>query len=302
MLFTRIGAHHALLTALLSFAAVVLQFRAWRWPVCIPRRRLLSLFVFTFIGAVLTVSPARAKKIETGFLDRTVSLAGTEYKYQVFVPENWTRKQKWPIILFLHGAGERGEDGLVQTQVGIGRAIRMDRSRFPAVVVLPQCRKEVWWSQSPMDDLAMKALEAATKEFHGDPQRTYVTGLSMGGYGTWHLAGKYPGRFAAIVPICGGILMPDISREQSPDDAKPYTDAASKIGKNTPVWIFHGGDDPAVPVAESRRMNEAMKALDADVHYTEYPGVGHNSWDNAYTEAELMTWLFSKSSNVRASK
>ena len=269
---------------------------------CISRRCLVSLLVFAFIGAVLTASPARAKKIETGFLDRTVSLAGTEYKYQVFVPENWTRKQKWPIILFLHGAGERGEDGLVQTQVGIGRAIRMDRGRFPAVVVLPQCRKEVWWSQPPMDDLAMKALEAATKEFHGDPQRTYLTGLSMGGYGTWHLAGKYPGRFAAIVPICGGILMPDISREQSPDDAKPYTDAAAKIGKNTPVWIFHGGDDPAVPVAESRRMNEAMKALDADVHYTEYPGVGHNSWDNAYTEAELMTWLFSKSSNVRASK
>ena len=96
--------------------------------------------------------------------------------------------------------------------------------------------------------------------------------------------------------------MPDISREQSPDDPKPYTDAAAKIGKNTPVWIFHGGDDPAVPVAESRRMNEAMKALDADVHYTEYPAVGHNSWDSAYTEVELMTWLFSKSSNVKASK
>ena len=94
MLFTRIGAHHAFLSALLPFAAVVLQFRAWRWPVCIPRRRLVSLFAFAFIGAVLTVSPARAKKIETGFLDRTVSLAGTEYKYQVFVPQNWTRSEE----------------------------------------------------------------------------------------------------------------------------------------------------------------------------------------------------------------
>jgi len=116
------------------------------------------------------------------------------------------------------------------------------------------------------------------------------------------MAGKYPGRFAAIAPICGGILMPDISRQQSPDDLKPYTDAAKKIGANTPTWIFHGGDDSVVPVAESRRMNDAMKALGGEVHYTEYPGINHNSWDKAYAEPELITWMLSKNTDTKTNK
>jgi predicted peptidase len=173
--------------------------------------------------------------------------------------------------------------------------IREHRDRFPAIVVLPQCRKEHWWAQSPMDDMAIAALEAATKEFHGDKNRTYLTGLSMGGYGTWHLAGQYPTRFAAIAPICGGVLMPDAARLQAGDDSKPYTDAAKKIGAKTPTWIFHGGADPVVPVTESQRMNAAMKALGGEVRYTEYPGVGHDSWNNAYDDAELPKWMLSKS-------
>jgi predicted peptidase len=271
-------------------------------PVHIPRRSLVLPFLLAVVAATVAVNPARAKKVETGFLDRTLSLAGTEYKYQVFVPQDWSPKKKWPMILFLHGAGERGDDGQLQSEVGIGRAIRLDRSRFPAVVVIPQCRKNAWWSESPMDDLAMAALQDATKEFHGDRERTYLTGLSMGGYGTWHLAGKYPGRFAAIVPICGGILRPDISRKQSRDDTKPYADAAKKIGSSTPTWIFHGGADDTVPVAESQRMAAAMKALGGEVHYTEYPGVSHNSWDNAYAEPELITWMLSKTSSGATSK
>ena len=267
----------------------------------VSSKKLMLLLVLAVIALSMTAVPAEARKTQTGFLDRTITVAGTEYKFQVFVPDTWTKKQKWPVILFLHGAGERGDDGLVQTQVGIGRAIRMDRSRFPAVVVMPQCRKNVWWSDS-MADVAMKSLEAATKEFHGDAQRTYLTGLSMGGYGTWYLAGKYPGKFAAIAPICGGILVPDMARAQSPDDSAPYTEAAKKIGGKTPVWIFHGGDDPVVPVTESRRMNDAMKALGGEEHYTEYPGVGHNSWDNAYAEAELLSWMLSKATGASSSK
>jgi predicted peptidase len=268
----------------------------------IRRRSLLFAFALAIVAAALAGSPAHAKKTETGFLDRTVTVSGTVYKYQVFVPDDWTSGKKWPVILFLHGAGERGDDGLAQTEVGIGRAIRLGRSRFPAVVVMPQCRKEVWWTQSPMVDVAIKSLEAATKEFHGDLQRTYLTGLSMGGYGTWYLAGKYPGRFAAIAPICGGVLEPNVSRQHPPDDLKPYTDAATRIGGNTPVWIFHGGDDPTVPVAESRRMNDAMKALGGEVRYSEYPGVPHNSWDKAYAEPELFTWMLSKSISAKTKK
>ena len=251
--------------------------------------------VFIFLSILLAASAAYAKKQETGFLDRTVVIGGTTYKYQVFVPENWSPKQKWPIILFLHGAGERADDGLIQTQVGIGKAIREHRDRFPAIVVLPQCRKDQWWAGSPMDNEAMAALEAASNEFHGDTDRTYLTGLSMGGYGTWYLAAKYPRRFAAIAPICGGVLMPDAARLQPVDDVTPYTEAAKKIGAKTPTWILHGADDPIVPVTESRKMNDAMKALGGEVRYTEYPGVGHESWNKAYDEADLFTWMFSKS-------
>jgi predicted peptidase len=145
-----------------------------------------------------------------------------------------------------------------------------------------------------MDELAMQALAQSEKEFHGDPRRVYLTGLSMGGYGTWYLAGKYPRRFAAIVPICGGIILPHRGGDSAAQDSKPYVDAAKKIGGGTPVWIFHGADDDTVPVTESRRMAEAMKALGGEVHYTEYPGVGHDSWDKAYAEPELIPWMLSK--------
>jgi predicted peptidase len=253
------------------------------------RKITLPLLLLLFVAAT-----AQAKKPETGFLDRSVTIQGTVYKFQVYVPEDWSTKKKWPMILFLHGAGERGDDGLVQTEVGMGRAIRSERSRFPAVVVMPQCRKEGWWPNAPMDEVAMQALEQSETEFHGDPRRVYLTGLSMGGYGTWRLAEKYPRRFAAIVPICGGIIPPHGGSHLAAQDSKPYEDAAKKIGSQTPVWIFHGGDDDTVPVTESRRMAEAMKALGGEVHYTEYPGVGHDSWNKAYAEPELISWMLSK--------
>ena len=245
--------------------------------------------------------PAQAKKYDTGFLDRTITLQGVNYKYQVFLPEGWTPHQKWPVILFLHGAGERGDDGVLQTDVGIGTAIRTNRGAINAIVVMPQCRKHSWWTLPPMDEMAMAALREATKEFHGDVQRTYLTGISMGGFGTWHLAEKYPGRFAALVVICGGIRPPVPALNAIPDLAKAiaespqsYSDSADRIGK-IPVWIFHGGADKIVPVTESQQMSEAMKKVGAEVHYTEYPGVGHASWDKAYDEPKLFPWLFSKS-------
>lgn len=266
------------------------------------RKSLILMLFFTVFAVSLMVAPAKAKKAETGFLDRTVSVAGREYKYQVFVPDNWTKKKKWPVILFLHGAGERGDDGLIQTEVGIGTAIRRDRSRVPAIVVMPQCEKEGWWTNPPMPDVALQALAEAQKEFHGDPLRVYLTGLSMGGYGTWYLATKHPGKFAAIAPICGGILMPERARTQPPEDNSPYLEAAKKIGKQTPVWIFHGADDPVVPVTESRRMTEAMKGVGAEVRYTEYPDVGHNSWEKAYAEAELFPWMLAKATSAATNK
>jgi predicted peptidase len=260
-----------------------------------------KLFVFLAFCLPLAV-PAYAKRHDTGFLDRTITLQGVTYKYQVYVPANWTAHQKWPIVLFLHGAGERGDDGIQQTDVGIGTAIRSNPSEIPAIVVMPQCRKNIWWVQPPMDDMAIAALQAATKEFHGDTQRTYLTGLSMGGYGSWHLAEKYPGRFAAMSIICGGIhppaatlkAHPELAKFTPADEPKSYSDAAARVGK-TPVWIFHGADDNVVPVTESQQMYAAMKDLGGEVHYTEYPGVKHSSWEKAYDEPKLFPWLFSKS-------
>jgi predicted peptidase len=264
-------------------------------------RNLSTLLFFLFLSLAFAV-PLPARSHDTGFLDRTITLQGITYKYQVFVPDNWTPHQKWPIILFLHGAGERADDGLQETDVGIGTAIRSDRSRVPAIVVMPQCRKNMYWVEPPMDDLAMATLQAATKEFHGDPARTYLTGLSMGGYGSWYLAAKYPGRFAAMVVICGGIHPPPATLKAHPELAKwdppggptAYSDAAAKIGK-VPVWIFHGTDDNIVPVTESQHMRAAMTQVGAEVHYTEYPGVKHISWDKAYDEPKLFPWLLSKS-------
>ena len=265
-------------------------------------RQLVFLLVSLWIGV-----PVFAKSHETGFLDRTITLRGETYKYQVFVPDNWTPKQKWPIVLFLHGSGERADDGLQQTDIGIGTAIRMDRSQFPAIVVMPQCRKNLWWVEPPMNEMAIATLEAATKEFHGDTSRTYLTGLSMGGYGTWYLAQKYPGRFAALVVICGGIHPPAATLKAHPelikwapeDGPKSYAEAAARIGK-VPVWIFHGADDEIVPVTESQRMQAAMKQIGAEVHYTEYPAVKHVSWDKAYDDPKLFPWLFSKSLSAKS--
>jgi predicted peptidase len=270
---------------------------------CIRRHEKVWLRHFIFLLFCLSIGvPVFAKSHETGFLDRTIALQGVTYKYQVFVPDNWTPKQKWPVILFLHGSGERADDGLQQTDTGIGTAIRDDRSRVPAIVVMPQCRQNLWWVVPPMADMAIATLEAATKEFHGDTSRTYLTGLSMGGYGTWYLAQKYPGRFAALVVICGGIHPPAATLKAHPelikwapeDGPKSYAEAAARIGK-VPVWIFHGTDDEIVPVTESQRMQAAMKQIGAEVHYTEYSGIKHVSWDKAYDEPKLFPWLFSKS-------
>ncbi len=263
------------------------------------------LFLLTILFLNIGVS---AQAAETGFLNRAVQIGSETYRYQVFVPSGWDKKQKWPVILFLHGAGERGDDGFVQTEVGIGTAVRRGVGRFPAVIVMPQCRKNVWWTENAMQAQALGALEQSIKEFNGDRERLYLTGISMGGYGTWGIATKYPGKFAALAPVCGGIRIPRAVRPaDAPLEAATetstdvYAEAAKKIGP-TPVWIFHGGADRVVPTEESQRMNEALKAASGNVKYTEYENVGHNSWDKAYAEPELMKWLLSQKLTVSSAK
>jgi predicted peptidase len=253
-----------------------------------------------FLPFVL-ILPSFSQPPDTGFLNRGVNVGGTSYRFQVYVPASWHKSDKWPIVLFLHGYGESGEDGLMQTEVGIGRAIRMHEDRFNhVIVVMPQCRKGHLWTEPDQQAQALSALESATREFNGDREHTYLTGLSMGGYGTWDIAIRNPKRFAALVVICGGIRgtehLPQMRSSvlEDPKIEDPYAEVARRIGK-VPVWVFHGGDDPAVPVEESRKMVAALKAADGSVRYTEYPGVGHDSWDPAYEEAELLPWLLTQS-------
>lgn len=220
----------------------------------------------------------------TGFLYKTLTFDGQTCAYCVYVPPDYTPARQWPAILFLHGAGERGTDGLLQTEVGLGSAIRRDYRRVPAIVVMPQCRPDMSWV-GPMGALALRCLDAAAREYALDPQRIYLTGLSLGGQGSWHLAARHPERFAAVVPVCGFIAA-DASAELTAEFARRL--------RRVPVWCFHGDADQAVPVERSREPVAALRQAGGNVRYTEYAGVGHNAWDRAYADRELWAWLFAQ--------
>ena len=269
-----------------------------------------TLFVFMMMVCAIAATSGMAMAADTGFLDRAVTLGGVTYRYQVYLPDGYTPKKAWPIALFLHGSGERGDDGMVQTQVGLPSAIRGDRQRFPMIVVLPQARPNTRWSGA-MAAQAMLALEHSIKEFHGDRQRIYLTGLSMGGQGVWLLAASHPHTFAALAPISSflrienddDVLNPEVDRvllAQFPElrTSDPSAAFAHRIGK-TPVWIFHGGDDNVVPVVHARQLAQAMRAGGGEVRFSEYAGGNHGAWDRAYAEPEFVSWLLSHHLNKK---
>lgn len=242
---------------------------------------------------------------ETGFLIRSIVVRGNSYPYSIYVPRTYDRSKRWPVILFLHGSGERGTDGLRSTQIGVAAAIRANPERVPAIVVFPQAPSETRWLGEPAD-AAMAALDATIAEFHGDPDRVYLIGLSMGGYGTYHLALAHPDTFAALVVVCGGLLPHDTTTavQQSPltrSATDPYAFTAHAL-RGLPIWICHGDADPVIPVDESRRMVEQLRREGADVRYSEYLGVGHNAWDRAYGDPELWRWLLVQRRAARAGK
>ncbi|PYO93841.1 MAG: phospholipase [Gemmatimonadetes bacterium] len=245
---------------------------------------------------LLLLQLASTQTVQTGFLDRTVTVAGQSYHYQVYVPATYAAQPSWPAILFLHGAGERGSDGLLQTSVGLAPAIRQNPSRYPAIVVFPQVPRDSLWVGTPAD-MAVAALQQTMREFHVDPKRVYLTGLSMGGNGTWYIAYRHPELFAAVVPICGWIRDFPQFRGSQPvvpgDSAQIMPLLVQKLGK-TPIWIFHGEVDQVVNVNGSREPAAALKAAGADVHYTEMLGLNHNSWDAAYGSDEFVKWLFAQ--------
>ncbi len=241
---------------------------------------------------LLTRVPAGGSEKETGFLNRVrKGTDGQQAKYVVFVPHHYRGDRPYPLILFLHGGGEWGTDGQKQVTVGLGPAVRKREKTFPFLVVFPQSQKKTWpidgnnpdqvrdilatWSDhQPEGKRALAILAEVEKAYRVDPERVYLTGLSMGGFGTWSLAAAHPDRWAAIVPICGG--------------GDPQL--AAKI-QHLPCWCFHGDADSVIAVARSRAMMKALWAAGGHPNYTEYPGGDHNSWDKAYDTADLYEWL-----------
>lgn len=194
--------------------------------------------------------------------------------YLIALPKDYDKDgDAVPLLLFLHGAGERGKD-LNKVKVhGPPKMVEKGHD-FGAIVVSPQCPKDTWWTDHT--DVLLALIDKAEKEHNVDKTRIYVTGLSMGGYGTFALTAAAPERFAAAVPICGGG-----TRTQ-----------AKKISK-LPMWVFHGDADKVIPVEESTRMVEAMNQLNGEqAKLTIYKGVGHNSWDRAYGDKTMWKWLF----------
>lgn len=245
--------------------------------------------------AVSTALTATARSQEpTGFLNRTVEVEGVSHRYQVYVPADYSPARRWPVVLFLHGSGERGTDGIIQTSIGLGDGIRRHAGLWPAIVVFPQAPPDHRW-HGRVAHLALATLDRTVREFRTDPDRVYLVGLSAGGNGVWNLAYRTPERFAALVAVCGWV-QPTAERREAilpPDSGVPYSVIARRI-RSLPVWIWHGGADSVVPVEESRRMAEALRAAGADVTYTELPGVGHESWIEAFDSPDLPRWLLDR--------
>ncbi|MGE0378441.1 MAG: prolyl oligopeptidase family serine peptidase [Planctomycetaceae bacterium] len=205
-------------------------------------------------------------------IQQAVRLAVTvpvELQYLLYLPPGYESQDAWPLLLFLHGAGERGSDlELVKTH-GPPKMIAQGQP-FPFVVVSPQCPQDRWWE--PLELTAL--LDDVERRYKIDPDRICVTGLSMGGFGAWELAAYSPGRFAAIVPICGG--------------GEAFW---TKRMTGVPAWVFHGAEDSGVPLRRSEEMVDALRKNAGDVRFTVYPHTGHLSWTATYNNPELYGWM-----------
>jgi predicted peptidase len=196
--------------------------------------------------------------------------------YLLFLPEDYGKKrQSWPLMVFLHGAGERGSV-LNKVKVHGPPKIVKNRKDFPFIVVSPQCPEGDWWTEKV--EVLINLVDDISARYKVDKKRIYLTGLSMGGYGTWALASAYPERFAAIAPICGG-----------------GSRIMSLRLKDIPIWVFHGAKDQVVPLEESEEMVNAIRKRGGDVKFTIYPDAGHDSWTESYNNQELYDWFLEHS-------
>ena len=231
------------------------------------------------------------------YLRKEFESGGNVLPYRMLYPDNYDKSKKYPLILFLHGAGERGNDNEKQLMHGT-RLFLTDANRktFPAIILIPQCPQDSYWASVKIDRstqplkidfdynaapqwplvAANELVKKVASEEAVDMSRIYITGLSMGGMGTFESVYRYPELYAAALPICGG------------GDTNLYD---KRVGK-TAFWIFHGTDDSVVDVKLSREMQAKLKSLKVENKYSEYPGVDHNSWDNAFADPAFLSWAF----------
>jgi len=263
-----------------------------------PVSRLVFSVILGFALFIGTRCPAEESVLDRYTQQAFVDASGNSHRYRLLFPAGYedSGDKKYPLVLFLHGAGERGDDNAAQLKHGAAEFARPDRqAQYPCFVLFPQVPNEQKWvdadwsqsagkgtfpdSPSPAYAAALGAVKSWVDSGRVDPARVYVTGLSMGGYGTWYAAAASQDVFAAAVPICGG---------GDPGWAKRY--------HGIPIWTFHGTEDKAVPVVRSREMIEALAAVNHEPKaiYTEYEGGGHDVWTETYRRDDLFRWLFSQ--------
>jgi predicted peptidase len=257
------------------------------------------LLLIVALAITMQLSAMAQNPDNSAFEKRTFIHKGDTLLYRMLLPVGFDPAKKYPVVLFLHGRGESGNDNERQLIHGASLFLAdSNRHRFPAVVIFPQCKEGSYWANltriennngsltfqfQPKGkptrdlDLVMRLMSGLRKEEWFDKKQFYLGGLSMGGMGTFELLSRKPGWFAAAVPICGGA----------------HEARAKSFAKKTPVWIFHGIADDVVPVRFSETMAKAIETAGGAPKLTLYPGVGHNAWDFTFKEPELLPWLFS---------
>ncbi len=239
--------------------------------------------------------------MDTGFLTRSIETDGEQRLYQVYVPSDYGPDRAWPVILFLHGAGEGGRDALLPTEYQLGSAIRRNAAHYPGLVVFPQCRsyQPVWSSADA--EFALDVLRRVLQDFACDPTRIYLTGVSTGAKAAWHILYRHPQTFAAALIVAGVVrpVRPDGSLVPDPDPVIPDAAADPPLAlaralRDLPIWTFHGDVDPVFPIEDARAVMSALTETGAPVRFTELAGFGHDVWDIAYYSQAVADWLFAQ--------
>lgn len=243
--------------------------------------------------------------VATGFLTLTYPHPEGARRFGLYVPNDYDPQRAWPTILFLHGAGEGGRDGLLPTEYQLGSAIRRNSRAFPGLVVFPQLpRYQPLWTSDDVE-YGLDVLTHVRQLYACDEKRLYLTGVSTGARAAWHALYRNPSLFAAALIVAGvvrprladGSLVPDPD-PVVPDSAAPARALAAAV-QGLPIWMFHGDDDPVFPVSDARAVAAALQAAGSPVVYTELPAFGHDVWDIAYYCPDVAAWLFSQSRDAQ---